>query len=244
MISKEKQKYIRGLQTKKIRQIEKKFLVEWAKSLEELLQSDFEIQYLYITDKFLEKHWDLLEAKNYIVCPQDIIEKSSTLPSNDSGIAIVHQKNYWCDEINYNTYSLVLDTINDPGNLWTIIRIADWYGINQIVCSEQTVELYNPKVIISTMWSFTRVKVIPNDLEKFLSQTKIPVYGAYLEWENVHKKEFAPQWHIIIWNESHGISQELEKYVSDKITIPKFGWAESLNAWVATAIILDNIMRK
>lgn len=243
MISKEKQKFIRSLQTKKSRQTEQKFLVEWAKSLEELLNWDFQIHLLYITDKFLEKYSHLLENTDYILCPQDNIEKSSSLPSNDSGIAIVHQKQYWITQVDYKKYSLVLDTINDPGNLGTIIRIADWYGIDQIICSEQTVELYNPKVIISTMWSFTRVKVIPTNLEEFLSNTEIPVYWAYLEWENVHNKDFAPQWHIIIWNESHGISPELEKYVTDKVTIPKIGWAESLNAWVATAVILDNVVR-
>lgn len=243
MISKEKQKFIRALHTKKTRQNENLFLVEGIKSLEELLQSDFSIKFLYITQKFLEKNYDILQNFEYIVCDQKDIEKVSTLPANDWWIAIVEQKLFTLENIDVNKYSLVLDTINDPGNLWTILRIADWYGINQVICNKQTVELYNPKVIISTMWSFTRVKVIVCDLEEFLSQTKLPVYGAFLEWENVHNKQFELSWHIVIWNESHGISAEIEKFVTQKITIPQFWQAESLNAGIATAVILDNVLR-
>jgi TrmH family RNA methyltransferase len=133
--------------------------------------------------------------------------------------------------------------MNDPWNFGTILRIADWYGIKQVICSRETVELYNPKVIIASMWSFTRMKVVSTDLAEFLESTTLPIYWAYLDWENVHTKEFTPNGHIVIWNESHGISESIEKYITHKITIPKFGWAESLNAWVAPAVIFDNVKR-
>lgn len=243
MISKEKQKYIRNLHSKKWRQNESKFLVEWWKSVEELLQSDFNILNLYITRKFFEKYAELLQWKEYVICETEDIEKSSTLHANDMALAIVEQKYVDITEIDYENYSLVLDTMNDPWNFGTILRIADWYGIKQVICSRETVELYNPKVIIASMGSFTRMKVVSTDLTEFLENTSLPVYGAYLDWENVHTKEFTPNGHIVIGNESHGISESITKYITHKITIPKFGWAESLNAWVATAVILDNVMR-
>jgi TrmH family RNA methyltransferase len=243
MISKEKQKYIRNLHSKKWRQSESKFLVEWGKSVEELLQSDFNILHLYITRKFFEKYAELLQWKEYIICETEDIEKSSTLHTNDMALAIVEQKYGDITEIDYENFSLVLDTMNDPWNFGTILRIADWYWIKQVICSRETVEMYNPKVIIASMGSFTRMKVFYTDLTEFLENTTLPVYWSYLDWENVHIKEFTPNGHIIIWNESHWISEQIEKYITNKITIPKFGWAESLNAWVATAVILDNVMR-
>lgn len=243
MISKEKQKYIRNLHSKKWRQSEGQFLVEGGKSVGELLQSDFYISHLYITRKFFEKYSEYLQAKEYVICEIEDIQKLSTLHTNDMAIAIVQQKYVDITEINYDDYSLVLDTMNDPGNFGTILRIADWYGIKQVICSRETVELYNPKVIISSMGSFIRVKVFTTDLSEFLENTSLPIYGACLEGENVHTKHFTPNGHIVIWNESHGISESIEKYIVHKITIPKFGLAESLNAWVATAVILDNVMR-
>ena len=243
MFSKEKQKFIKSLHNKKNRQFEELYLVEWWTSLEELLLSDLEIDSLYITEKFIDKYPSLIENRAFELCRPNDIEKSSTLHTNDMWIAIVKQHKYNLDDIDISKYVLVLDTINDPGNLGTILRIADWYGIDQVVCNTQTVELYNPKVIISSMWSFTRIKVIACDLEQYLSETKLPVYWAFLEWENVHTKDFALVWNIVIGNESHWISQEIEKFITEKITIPRFWKAESLNAWVATGVILDNVIR-
>lgn len=243
MISKEKQKFIKSLHSKKNRQKEGLFLVEWWKSLEEVLLSDYEIKYLYVTEKCFDKYPSLLEDRDCFICTQSDIEKVSTLSVNDMWIAIVKQKEFTLEDIETNKYSLVLDTINDPGNLGTILRIADWYWIDQVICNSTTVELYNPKVIISTMWSFSRVKLVQTDLEVFLSNTDLPNYWAFLEGENVHTSDFNIAWNIIIWNESHGISPEIEKYITHKITIPRFWKAESLNAWVATAVILDNVLR-
>jgi TrmH family RNA methyltransferase len=184
-----------------------------------------------------------MENREFVLCNPSDIQNMSTLKSNDMWVAVVKQKQNLLSEIDDSKYCLVLDTINDPGNMGTILRIADWYWIDQVVCNSVTVELYNPKVIMSSMGSFTRVKVISCDLGEYLTNTKLPIYWAFLEWENVHTASFAPVANIVIWNESHGISQEIEKFITDKITIPRFWKAESLNAWVATWVILDNILR-
>jgi TrmH family RNA methyltransferase len=137
---------------------------------------------------------------------------------------------------------LILDRINDPGNLGTIIRIADWYGVSQIICSPDTVDCYNPKVLMATMGSFTRVSICYIDLDRYLSEIEWKIYGAYLDGENIHTKDFENfGWYLVIGSEAHGISSSLEKYITDKVTIPRFWLAESLNAGIATAVILDRI---
>jgi len=190
--------------------------------VEELLQSDFSITHLYITRKFFAKYASLLQDRDYVMCEAEDIQKSSTLHANDMAIAIVEQKYVDITDVNYDSYSLVLDTMNDPGNFGTILRIADWYGIKQVICSRETVELYNPKVIIASMGSFTRMKVFSTNLEEFLQETTLPIYGAYLDGESVHTKEFTANGHIVIGNESHGISESIAPFITNKITIPSF----------------------
>lgn len=247
MLSKEKQKFVRSLWDKKTRIEEWLFLVEWEKSILELLKSSFEIKNLYITKKFEEKHSDVLKDTNYEISDSETIEKISISKSNNAWIAIVVSPKNDFLEIENEEFIVVLDTINDPGNLWTIIRICDWYGIKKIIASKETVELTNPKVVSSSMWSISRTNIFYTDLEKYFenNSSKYDIFWAFLDWENIHKIDFEKHawWFIIIWNESHGISKSIEKFVTKKITIPSFGQAESLNAWVATGIIIDNIFR-
>lgn len=245
MISKEKIKYIRSLHDKKGREEEGIFLVEGRKSLEELLVSDFETIEFFISLDFYKKHSEVLQNKNYTITYEDDINKISTLKTNDSWVALVRMPERKITIEETDEIILVLDSINDPGNFWTIIRTADWYGIKKIVVSKNTVEAYNPKVIIASMGSFTRVHIFYTDLEKYLENKK-NVYWAFLEWEDIHtlknKNSLSPLY-IVIGSESHGISDAIEKYVTNKITIPRFWNTESLNAGIATAIILDNIKR-
>ena len=140
-------------------------------------------------------------------------------------------------------FVLVLDDIRDPGNLGTIIRTADWYGIHKIVASVETADFYNPKVISATMGSFTRVSIFYTDLPQYLSGIKHRIFGAFLNGKNIHEVSFAPGGLVVIGNESRGISATLNSYITDKITIPRYGEAESLNAAIATAIICDNLRR-
>ncbi len=243
MLSKNKIKFIQSLHDKKNRSEEWLFLVEWEKSIAELLNSDFEIIELYISESFENKYKDFLGDSNYYIATETDLTKASTLKTNTFWIAIVKKKQNIDLNIWENEYVLMLDDIRDPGNLWTIIRIADWYWIKKIICSNNTVEAYNPKVIISTMWSFTRVNLFYTDLKDYLSKIDKTVYWTFLNWENVHQTKFEKSWIIIIWSESFWISREVENLVTNKITIPSFWNTESLNAWVATAIILDNLRR-
>jgi TrmH family RNA methyltransferase len=239
-ISKQKQKYIQSLHLKKYRQQFGAFIVEGQKSIEELAKSDFRILELFLTDKANELKVD---AEQISYCTAEEIQKASLFKSNNYGIAVVVSKSNVALAIVKNEWVLALDDLNDPGNLGTIIRIADWYGIKKIICSESTVDFYNPKVISSSMGSFTRVSCFYTDLKTYLESNSAPIFGAYLDGANIHKIDFPSSGILIIGSESHGISHELENLVKMKITIPSFGQAESLNAGVATAIILDNINR-
>ncbi len=243
MLSKNQIKYIKSLHNKKDRNEQKVFLVEWKKSLIELLQSDFEIEILIISESFFVENRNLVSKYSFEILKIEEITKLSTLWTNTDWIALVKQKENSELKNNWNEIILVLDEIKDPGNLGTIIRIADWYGIKKIIASNNTCELYNPKVIISSMGSFTRIKLYYTDLEWYLQNQDFPIYWAFMIWEDIHKTNFEKSCFIVIWNESNGISKEIEKLVSKKITIPRFGQAESLNAWIATAIILDNIKK-
>lgn len=243
MLSKNQIKYIKSLHNKKERNEEKKFLVEWKKSLIELLHSDFEIEILIISESFFVENRNLVSKYSFEILKIEEITKLSTLWTNTDWIALVKQKENSELKNNWNEIILVLDEIKDPGNLGTIIRIADWYGIKKIIASNNTCELYNPKVIISSMGSFTRIKLYYTDLEWYLQNQDFPIYWAFMIWEDIHKTNFEKSCFIVIWNESNGISKEIEKLVSKKITIPRFWEAESLNAWIATAIILDNMKK-
>ncbi len=248
MISKEKQKIIRALQKKKSRQEEWLFLVEWEKSILELLTSWLEIKFLYLTKEFLYNYKDNLKNIIFEETDEDTLSKIGNLKSNNAWIAIVKTPKQKEIKIEDKEIIVALDNINDPGNLWTIIRTCDWYGIKKIVCNLETVELTNPKVVSSTMWSLSRVQVYYTNLEDFLIENNsVETFWAFLDGENIHTKKIDKNKSsiLVIWNESHGISKQIEKHLKSKITIPSFWWsAESLNASIATAIILDNIVRK
>lgn len=244
MLSKRQSKYFKSLQLKKYRQLEGKFLVEGAKGVEEVLQSDYEVECLVGTSDYLNGLSTVLKSK-----AQEVVEAKEvdlvqigTFKSNKTGVAVVKIPSH--EQIKYGKTGLVLalDGVNDPGNLGTIIRIADWYGIQHIVCSEDTADVYNPKVINSTMGSFTRVKVTYSNLKQFVSASGCKVYGALLEGESIYKAELGDGI-ILMGSESHGISNELREYVTHPILIPGRGGAESLNVGVATAVVLDNFFR-
>lgn len=245
MISKEKIKYIHTLHDKKGREEAGVFLVEGRKSLEELIVSDFETIEFFITVSFYKQNSDFFEGKRYSIVTEEESGKISTLKTNDAWVALVKIPEIELSKDTHDEIILVLDSINDPGNLGTIMRTADWYGINKIIVSKNTVEVYNPKVIIASMGSFTRVHVFYTDIEKYLEDKK-NVYWAFLEWSDIHSlenKNANMPLYLVIGNESHGIGKNIEKYISNKVTIPRFWKTESLNAGIATAIILDNIKR-
>jgi TrmH family RNA methyltransferase len=246
MLTKNQQKLIKSLQEKKNRTELGLFLVEGTKSVSELLNSNFEIEILLTTTEFFDKYGEQIREKSkiYEIVSQFEIEKVSAFETNDSVLAVVKQKINSELEIKDNEIVIALDEIKDPGNLGTIIRIADWYGVNKIIASKETADFYNPKVISASMGSFTRVNIFYTDLKDFLSKTKYPVLGAFLNGENVHKKEFPKGGILVMGNESKGISKEIEDIIKEKITIPSFGETESLNVAIATAVIMDNWKRQ
>ncbi len=233
------------MQLKKYRKQEKLFLVEGAKSVLEVLSSDYEIETLLGTEYFFKQNkipLDIVGFETYNIT-ENQLSTMSNFKSNKTALAVVKMKESKCIAFEENKWILALDGINDPGNLGTIIRIADWYGINKILCSDNTAERYNPKVIAASMGSFTRIDLYYDNLYSRLSNCKLDIYGTLLKGKNVHKINFSKGGIILIGNESHGINDELIPLINHKITIPKFGEAESLNAGVATAIICDNIRR-
>jgi len=244
MLSKRQSKYFKSLQLKKYRQLEGKFLVEGAKGVEEVLQSRYEVESLIGTSDYLKtlsgemrsKAAEVLEAKE-----NDLIQ-IGTFKSNSTALAVVKMPVSTRPEQIRDKYILALDSVNDPGNLGTIIRIADWYGIQNIICSMDTADVYNPKVINSTMGSFTRVNVIYTNLKDYLSRSGMRVYGALLEGKTIYSSQLG-EGIILMGSESHGISDELRPLVTDPVKIPGRGGAESLNVAVATAVVLDNFFR-
>jgi RNA methyltransferase, TrmH family len=247
MISKSWLKLIKSLQIKKFRLKEGLFIVEGAKSVLEVVHSSFQIEQIFCTDFFLTQHsFQLRKVQNIIqVTTEKDLADVGTFATNNAALAVVKLKPERKLSLDENEFILILDEVKDPGNLGTIIRIADWYGIKKIICSKDTVDFYNPKVISSTMGSFTRVEIQYTDLADYLSESNpgTPVLGAFMEGENIHKSTLPYSGYIIMGNESSGVSREVEKFVNKKITIPRFGEAESLNVAVATAIILDNLKR-
>lgn len=248
MFSKQQQKYVQSLQIKKYRQEHQRFLVEGAKSVVELLNADFEIELLLSTPKFYVENENLLKNISVEQISQTELEKQGTLKSNDAAIAVVkmrENKPLFADE---KEFVLVLDDIRDPGNLGTILRIADWYGLKKVICSENTVDFYNPKVISASMGSFTRIQSYYSEISEYFKninkKINIEIIGTFLNSENVHHFDFSDAGYIVLGNESNGISAEVERLITKKITIPRFGEAESLNVGIATAVVLDNLRRR
>ena len=242
MLSKADIRYIKSLQVKKYRKQEQSFVVQGAKSVLELLASDFEVDQVFGTGQFLSDLKMKTRAKLTEVTEKEL-DGVGEFQTNNAALAIARIKPNVPVTVGPKEFALVLDDIRDPGNLGTIIRTADWYGIHKIIASEETADFYNPKVISSTMGSFTRVSVFYTDLQDYLSKSKTKVYGTYLDGDDVHKVNFGTEGLIVIGNESRGIDPSLEQFISNKITIPRFGKAESLNAAIATAVICDNIRR-
>jgi TrmH family RNA methyltransferase len=245
MLTKGKIKSLQNLKIKKERDKRGIFLVEGEKSVVEVLKSDFFIEEVFATNDFIETHKDLLNAKDRRAAKveEGELEAVGSFEHNTSAVAVVKQKKRDVLPEIKTGLTLVLDDIRDPGNLGTIIRIADWYGIKQIIASVGSVDMYNNKAIAASMGSFTRIPVFYTNLFTFLKGTKLPVFGAYLEGKDVHQTTFPKDGILLIGNESNGISPELKEFVSEKITIGKFGKAESLNASVATGILIDNWMK-
>ncbi len=239
-------KLIRRLQLKKYRKETGLFTVEGAKTVRELLQADFKIQALFYTDLFEKDYPQLIGSKSFFTCRVKTHEltKAGVFKTNQAAIAVAAIKKEKSLRV-ANEIVLVLDQIRDPSNLGAILRVADWYGIKKVVCSETSADLYNPKVLTASMGSFCRTRVYYADIAAFLKskQGNISIFGTFIQGKNIHKCLFPKQAIIVFGNESRGISKELLQYIDQKISIPKYGGAESLNVAVAFGVICDNVKR-
>ncbi|HET9054148.1 MAG TPA: RNA methyltransferase [Cyclobacteriaceae bacterium] len=245
MLSKARIKFIKSLQLKKYRKQEQCFAVQGEKSVLETLRSALQIRALYATDDFIERQAAALRHYTGELIPvkEDELVSLGEYASNNAALAIVAMPAHTGFAVHPDEFVLMLDDIRDPGNLGTIIRTADWYGITKIIASEETADVYNSKVIQSSMGSFTRMQFWYTHLPAFLAGNTLAVYGTFLNGENAHTFAYGKGGIVLVGNEANGISPEVEKFVTHKITIPAYGKAESLNAAIATAIVLDNIRR-
>ena len=240
MVSKNQIKLITSLQQKKFRQTHKLFIAEGVKVIQELLQSNFVLEHLYVTENI----FDVIDSEKKTKISDADLKRISCLSTPNNCLALFEIP----DQKPRNDKGLVvvLDDIRDPGNLGTIIRLCDWYGVEQLVCSEQTVDVYNPKVVQATMGSISRVSVSYIDLEKYLKRVNTTIFGTFMDGKNVYKEELPQEGILILGNEANGISEKLEKLVTNRVAIPRFGnlqQTESLNVATATAIFLSEFKR-
>ncbi len=233
MITKNQIKFIKSLSLKKNRQKEQLFIAEGEKIVAELLNSNFEFHEIFATNEWILKNTDVRAIK----VNNSELDRISNLKSANNVLAIVKIKQ---ENLSITDgLTLVLDDINDPGNLGTIIRMCDWFGVKQLVCSKSTVDCFNPKVVQSAMGSLFRVPIIYTDLEEYVTKVDTPIYGAFMDGENVRNVKVPESVHLIMGNEANGISEEINNLITDKVAIKNVGnSAESLNVAVATSILL------
>ena len=239
MLSKNQVKLIQKLHHKKYRNELSLFIVEGKKSINEFLQAGYTPQLLIATEAFTAS------VPQHLITPvsKDELRKVSTLQNPDEGLAVFEQPKH--KGILQEGVIVALDNVQDPGNLGTIIRLCDWFGVETLLCNTQTVDCYNPKVVQASMGSLTRVAVHYLDLAAFLPTADLPVYTMDLEGENLYTATFPKDCILILGNEANGISAEVRALSNEVITIPRFSQhqrTESLNVAMAGAIILSEVM--
>lgn len=248
-LSKNKIKYIQSLKDKKYREEHDTFVVEGDKMVAELLEV-MKCQLLVATADFIQTNFIQKNTIDEIIeVSKSELSKTSFLKNPQQALAVFYQPHYSLDTNQIKEkLSLALDCIQDPGNLGTIIRLADWYGIENIICSTDTVDIYNPKVVQATMGALARVKVHYVDLYAYLKNMQgIPLYGTFLDGRNMYEQELTQAGIIVMGNEGNGISSEIETLITNKLFIPNYPQnretSESLNVAVATAIICAEFRR-
>lgn len=246
MISKNQIKFIRSLELKKNRKRESLFVAEGPKVIEELLKLKTP-HTIIATKEWIDNN---PKISNVIEVSERELESASLLKTPQQVLALFAIETTEQDlNIDNNKLYLALDGIQDPGNLGTIIRIADWFGIDTIYCSNETVDVYNPKVIQATMGSIARVKIVYTDLCNLISNLsdEMPVYGTFLDGSDIYQNELTPNGIIVMGNEGKGITKELKSLITNKLLIPSFSigdTAESLNVAIATAITCSEFKRR
>ena len=246
MISKSQISFIKSLHQKKIRKERGLFIVEGLKSIQEFINSEYLVDSVYCTEYLMPKLDNLSRKIKPVIISESELSRISTLSTPQAILAVVQIPKH--TEVNIkkleSSFLLALDGVQDPGNLGTIIRTADWFGLNTILCSMDTAEVYNPKVVQASMGSLSRVNIIYTDLGVLFSQTNIPVYGALLDGKSIYETDFGQAGIILLGNEGNGISKDLLDKINYPITIPRYGKAESLNVAISASIFCSELRRK
>jgi TrmH family RNA methyltransferase len=236
MLTKNELKYIQSLYHKKQRDEERLFIAEGPKLAEELITSSFTIRKVFALPCWMQRNQDVKLPVTEVT--EIELNRISNLQTPNEVVVVAEQAIMSEEPQLTGRLSIVLDGIQDPGNMGTIIRIADWFGIDQVICSSDCVDMYNPKVVQSTMGSILRVNCWYKDFNRWEPDSELPVYGALLNGTNVYSVDKAAHGIIVIGNESKGIREPFLSKITHPVTIPKIGGAESLNAAVATGIIV------
>lgn len=238
MVTKNQIKLVVSLKQKKYRSQHRLFVVEGEKVVNELLQAGAKPFKVFVDDAVL-----MGKFKDADVVPSKILKQMSSLTRPNGVLGVFYMTESQKDIV--DDWVVVLDAVRDPGNLGTIIRLCDWFGVTQLVCSPDTVDCYNPKVLQATMGSIARVNIVYVDLEDYLQKTNLPIYGAYMDGKPVYEADLAKKGVLVMGNEANGISDKVGQFVTKRISIPQFGGAtaESLNVATATAILLNEIRR-
>lgn len=240
MVSKNQIKLITSLQQKKYRQTHQLFIAEGVKVIQELLVSNFMLEHLFVTENLFES---ISSDKKTLISESDL-KKISCLATPNNCLAlfkIPSEKKILGDGL-----IVALDEVRDPGNLGTIIRLCDWFGVEQIICSDNSVDIFNPKVVQATMGSISRVNVVYTNLVEFLSNSNEEIFGTFMDGKNVYKENLPQSGILVLGNEANGISKEIENLITQRLAIPRFGdlqKTESLNVATATAIFLSEFKR-
>lgn len=239
MVVKSELKLIKNLHQKKYRNQYGLFVMEGKKAVKELLEAGFKVHKLFCTEQELENYFS---SKVEPITIQELKQVSS-LKNPNGVLGVFYQRSE--RDFNLDGWTVVLDGVQDPGNLGTIIRLCDWFGIDNLVCSKETVDCYNPKVLQATMGSIARVNIFYKNLPDFLNNSGVTVYGTFMEGENIHQLKLPEKGVLVLGNEGNGISRNTERFCDRKISIPQFGEksTESLNVATATAIFLNEIRR-
>ncbi len=252
MLSKNRIKEVTALHNKKFRNLENVFIVEGEKVVGDLLLSGWKVLTIFATPDYINRN-RLSGDISCEVCTEDEMSKISALTSASPVLAVVEMPPTDIEVNMENGLKLVLDNIKDPGNLGALCRIADWFGIDEIICSNDSVDCFNPKVVQSSMGSLFHLKVVYTDLEKLfednLKQQKLPVYGTLMDGENIFNAELSQSGFIVLGNESNGVSLAIEKFITNALTIPlytnsKNGQPDSLNVSVAAGIVCAQFIGK
>lgn len=245
MLSKSQIRFITSLQQKKFRKAHGVFVVEGAKSVQEFIQSDYEVTQVFFTLDTLAKMGKIPQTIKFNEVTVDELKKISSLKTPQGVLALVKvPEDYdFVKEDFMSKFTLVLDDVQDPGNMGTIIRTADWFGFQHLICSVGSVDVFNPKTIQATMGSLSRVKIHYMDLQKLFSTIDIPVFGALLDGKPIYSCDFGSEGFIVLGNEGKGISDEVIGYIDHPVTIPRVGQTESLNVAISAALFCAEIVR-